>query len=313
MAWGRTVLVKHKLAVSAPPDEVWALGRGPAALSAWPGWFAFEVPAEVKGADRLCCVLGGDGVPFAAVFDVRWEVPGQEICWQSRSTASVGEQTLSVGVRPHRRGSVMRLSFGAVVPRPEATEHEAYLHRRVRAWGASLRAIAEGQAPWPGAGMPASMQQSHGAPRALKEEVQASAAVVVRASAETVWKKLQPPEAQYALFPGQVEHAGYVPGTPQSATGEMQYRVARQPDERFTVDVTVTTELVDGAREANQRFAPPHRQFSLSLTRVPDGTRMDLMSRHPALPKKAGGRDQAAQMAARLQRTIDAWKALVES
>jgi hypothetical protein len=281
-------------------------------LSAMPAWFAFAVPAEVAGADRLCCLLGGQGVPFAALFDVRREVPGQEICWQSRSTLPVGKQNLAVSVLPHRRGSVIRLSLSTVVPRPEATAHEASWHRQVRAWAASLRAIAEGRAPWPGTEMPASMQQRHWAPRALKKPVQASAAAVLRAPAETVWKMLRAPESEYAMYPERVVHAGYVPGTPQGTTGEIQYWVLRHPDERFTVVVSVVTELVEGAREATQRFAPPHRQFTFSLARVPDGTRLDLASRQPARPEKAGGKDQAAQAAAQLQAFMDAFRALVE-
>jgi hypothetical protein len=160
--------------------------------------------------------------------------------------------------------------------------------------------------------MPASMQQGHRAPRALKKAAEASAAAVVRAPAETVWKVLRAPESACALYPEWVVHAGYVPGTPQGTTGEIQYRVLRHPDERFTVDVDVVTELVEGAREATQRFAPPHRQFSFSLARVPDGTRLDLASRYPALSEKAGGKDQAAQMAAQLQKNADACMTLVE-
>jgi hypothetical protein len=127
-----------------------------------------------------------------------------------------------------------------------------------------------------------------------------------------VWKVLRAPESACALYPEWVVHAGYVPGTPQGTTGEIQYRVLRHPDERFTVDVDVVTELVEGAREATQRFAPPHRQFSFSLARVPDGTRLDLASRYPALSEKAGGKDQAAQMAAQLQKNADACRTLVE-
>jgi hypothetical protein len=103
------VLVEHELSVDAVPDEVWALARSPAALSAMPAWFAFEVPADVAGTDRLCCLLSDGQTMACAVHDVRQEVAGQMICWQARSTEPAGKQTLALAVFLRPRGSTLRL------------------------------------------------------------------------------------------------------------------------------------------------------------------------------------------------------------
>jgi transposase len=84
--WDRTVRVEHELKVGAVPDQVLALARGPAALSAMPGWFAFGVPAEVTGTDRLRCLITANRTVTCAMVDVAKEIDGQMICWQARST-----------------------------------------------------------------------------------------------------------------------------------------------------------------------------------------------------------------------------------
>jgi hypothetical protein len=78
------VRVEHELKVGAVPDQVWALARGPAALSAMPGRFAFGVPAEVTGTDRLCCLITANRAVTCAMVDVAQEIDGQMICWQAR-------------------------------------------------------------------------------------------------------------------------------------------------------------------------------------------------------------------------------------
>ncbi len=123
---------------------------------------------------------------------------------------------------------------------------------------------------------------------------------------------LRSPESQCALYPERVVHAGYVPGTPQGTTGEMQYRVWRHPDERFTVDVMALTELVEGALEATQRFVALRAQISFSLGRIPDGTRLDLEYRRPARSEKAGRKDRAARAAAQVEAFMDACRTLGE-
>jgi hypothetical protein len=83
--------VEHELRVRAVPDEAWS-------LSAMPGWFAFGVPAEVAGTDRLCCLITVDPTVACAMVDVRQEIDGQMICWQARGTQPVGSQTFSPNV-----------------------------------------------------------------------------------------------------------------------------------------------------------------------------------------------------------------------
>lgn len=284
--WDTTVLVEHELSVDAAPDQVWALARSPAALSAMPARFAFGVPAEVAGADRLCCLLVDGGIVTCAVLDVRQEIAGQMISWQTRSTQPTGKQIFTIGVLPRPHGSTVHLSISDVVLRPHAIPREAYWRTQVRAWADSLREITEGRAPWPRPEMPARMQQNCSAPRLLKKPVQVSAAAVIHAPAGAVWEAVWAPESSRLMNPGQVAYAGHVPGTPQRRAGEMQYHVHRHPDERFTAQVSVVTELVEGVSAVTQSFAPPHVEVYHLVTPVADGTRLELAYRWPARAEK---------------------------
>ena len=310
--WDTTVRVERELPVDAAPDEVWALARSPAALSAMPARFAFSVPDEVAGADRLCCLLVGGKIVACAVLDVRQEIAGQMICWQTRSTKPAGKQVFMIGVLPRPRGSMVRLSVSTVVPRPNASSYEAYWRTEVRAWADSLREIAEGRAAWPRPEMPANMREKCSAPRRLKKPVQVSAATVVHAPAAAVWEAVWAPESSRLMNPAHVACAGHVPGTPERRAGEMQYYIHRRPDERFTAQVSVVTELVEGVSAVAQSLAPPHAEVCHLVTPVADGTRLELACRWPARVDKTAGKNMAAGVARGLQEMVEGYKALIE-
>jgi hypothetical protein len=94
-----TVQVEHEAQVDAFPEQVWALARTTAALSALPGRFAFDLPGEVAGTSRLCCLLTDIRSVIPTVHDVRQEIAGQTICWQTLSTKPAGAQTLTLATR----------------------------------------------------------------------------------------------------------------------------------------------------------------------------------------------------------------------
>lgn len=306
--WDTTLLVEHELPVDADRDQVWALTRTLAALSAMPGRFVLDVPAHVAGADRLCCLLTDGEAVTSAVHDVREEVAGQMICWQARSTEPAGKQTLTLRVLPRPRGSTLRLSIGDVAPRPQAISREAYWQTQVRAWADSLRDIAEGRAPWPPPKMPAGMLAKCSAPRPLTNPVKVSAAAVIHAPTAAVWETVCAPESLRLMNPGSVAYAGHVPGTPERNAGYMQYVVYRHPDERFTASLSVIMEQAEGVSAVSQGVAPPHIKLHHLITPVADGSRLELECRWSGPAPRSVTADAARQ----LQEAVKGYKALIE-
>jgi hypothetical protein len=302
------VRVEHELTVGAVPDQVWALARAPAALSAIPGWFAFGVPAEVRGTDRLCCLMIANKTVTCTMVDVRQEIEGQMICWQTRSTRPVGKQTFTIGVLPQPGGSTVRLSISNVVLRPDVASAETFWRAKIRAWARSLREIAEGRAAWPGNGMPRGMQEKYSALGPLKKPVQASAATVIHAPAAVVWEAVYAPGS--LVDPTQA-YAGRVPGTPERKVGEMQYHVRCLPDGRFIAHVQVVTEFVEGVRAVTRTIEPPLEVSDL-VTPVADGTRLQLVCRWPARMEKSAGKELEPAMAISLKKTVESYRALIE-
>jgi hypothetical protein len=310
--WDTTVRVEHELAVEAGPARVWAVAGSPAALSAGPGSFAFEVPADLAGTDRLCCLLTDGPKMTCEVHDVREEVAGQTVCWQARSTEPAGKQTLTLAVHPRPRGSALRLATSDVVPKLQAFSHEAARQAQVRAWADSLRQIAEGRAPWPSAEMPVSMRQKCSAPRPLNNPLQVSESAVIHAPSAAVWEAVYAPESVRRMKPGQVAYACHVPGTPERRAGGMQYVVYRHPGERFTANVSVVTEVVEGVSAVSQNLVPPHARIYHRLTAVADGTRLEIECHWPAPVTKMAGKVVAADVAKQLLEAVEGYKAIIE-
>ncbi len=92
----------------------------------------------------------------------------------------------------------------------------------------------------------------------------------------------------------------------------MQYHIYRRPDERFTAQVSVVTELAEGVRGVTQTLAP-HVEVCHLVTPVADGTRLELACRWPArVEKSVGKKNMAADVARRLQEMVEGYKALIE-
>jgi uncharacterized protein YndB with AHSA1/START domain len=307
-----TVHVEHELSVDAATDQVWALARSLAALSALPGRFAFDVAGDAAGVGRLCCLITDIRTVIPAMHDVRQEIAGQMICWQSRSTRPAGIQTFTLAVLRRPSGSTLRLSVSDAVPQLQAIVYRTYWQTQVWAWGNSLRAIAEGRDPWPSPEIPVRMHDKCSIPRPPKNPVQVSASVVIHAPAAAVWEAIYAQESLRLIIPGEVAHVGHVPGTPERKAGDMHYVVRRRPEQRFTVNVAVITELVEGVSAVSQSIAPPHVQIHHRLTHVADGTRLELKCCWPAPSSKTEEQNEMADATKQLQEQVNGYKTLIE-
>lgn len=306
--WDTTLRVEHELPVDAVPEQVWALARSPAALSVMPDRFVLDVPADVAGTDRLCCLLTNGQNVTATLHDVRQETAGQMICWQSRSTEPAGKQTVTLTVLPRPRGSMLRLSISDVVPGLHAISREADWQTQVRAWADSLRDIAEGRAPWPLPKIPLGMHVKCAVSWPSKNPVQVLAAAVIHAPTAAVWETVVAPESLRLMDPARVVYAGHVPGTPERKAGYMQYVVYRHPDERFTASVSVLMELAEGVSAVSQNIAPPHVKVGHLVRPVADGTRLELKCWWSGPARQEVADDAARQ----LQEAVDGYKAVIE-
>ena len=312
--WEATLRVTREQEVDADPERVWALLAAPAALSAMPGRrFAFAVPAEVPGADRLCClIVAGREHVHCAVLDVRERVPGELIRWQTRSTRPAGKQTLTLSVRRRPDGCELSVAVTDVVSRLSKAGKQRYWRRIAKAWADNLRAAAENRAPWPSADLPADVREACAVRRLPGKTAQASGAVLVNADADTVWERVRAPETARLVDPDNVAWAGHVPGSPQRAPGEMQYCVMREPDGRFTARVTIARELTEG-RAVTQRLGSPRREVRHRVRPADGGTRLELTARWEAyMFTKSTAAAAADDFARQMQEQAEAYKAVIE-
>lgn len=310
--WETTALVEREQLVDAAPEKVWALAGDFAALSAMPAWFAFSLSPSVAGTNRLCCLLAASEVMSCAVLDVREEIPGQMIRWQTRSTQPSGKQFFTLSVRPRPRGSAVGITVSQDIPRASKIQYEAYWRRQVTIWSDRLRAVAEGRAPWPQAAMPADMQRACSARPLLKRPGHVSAAVQINAPAAAVWEVVWAPESARRIDPGNVADAGHVPGTPEREVGEMQYTVRRHPGDRLTAAVHVVRELTQQRSALTQHIGPPHDETLHLVTPVRGGTQLELTCRWPARAFRAAGRNAMATVEKNLQAMAERYKAIIE-
>jgi hypothetical protein len=310
--WETAMQVEREQAVDANPGEVWALLGNLAALSAMPARFAFGVPAALAGTDRLCGLLVVAKTMTCAVLDVRQEIPGQMICWQTRSTQPAGRQSFTLSVLPQPHGSVVRIAARDVVPRQSKIGYEKYWRTELRAWLDRLRAVAEGRIPWPETGMPADLQRACSTRPPLKRPERVSATVLINAPVGPVWEAVWAPDTVRIIDPEHVAHAGHVPGTPQREVGEMQYFVRGHARDRFTAAVHLVTELAEERSAVTRHIGPPHDETHHLFTPVPGGTRLELACRWSAHGSTTGGKNTAASMAKNLQEMADGYKTLIE-
>ena len=312
--WEATLRVTHEQEVEADPERVWALLAVPAALSAMPGRrFAFAVPAEVPGTDRLCClIVAGREHVQCAVLDVREQVPGELIRWQTRSTRPAGKQTLTLSVRPRPGGCELSVTVTDAVSRLSTAGKRRYWRRTTRAWADNLRAVAENRAPWPPADLPPRVREACVVRPLPGQTAQASGAAVVNADAATVWEVVRAPETARLIDPDKVAWAGHVPGSPRRAAGEMQYCVLREPDDRFTARVTIARELTEG-RAVTQRLGSPRMEVRHRVRPADGGTRLELTTRwEVGMFTKSTTAAAADDIAQQMQDQAEAYKAVIE-
>ena len=312
--WETTLRVTCEQNVDADPERVWALLALPAALTVMPGRrFAFPVPAEIPGTDRLCClIVAGQDHARCAVLDVREEVPGQLISWQTRSTRPAGKQTLTLSARPRPGGCELSVAVTDVVPRLSKASKQRYWRHAARAWADSLRAVAENRAPWPPAGLPADVREASRVRPLPGQTEQASGAALIDADPDAVWETVWAPETARLIDPGTVVWAGPVPGSPQRAAGEMRYRVMREPDDRFTARVDVAREVTEG-RAVTQRLGSPRMEVRQRVRPADGGTQLELTTRwETSLYTKATAAAAAEEIAQQMQGQADRYKALIE-
>lgn len=320
-----TVRVEREQLVDALPEKVWELVGSPAALSVYPGWFAFGVPGAVAGTDRLCCVLvsgqGGFHRPVVdisrvrcAVVDVREEIPEQSISWQVLNTEPARKQVFTLSVHPQAGRSAVRIAVSDVVPRRVKADRRSYWRRHVKSWLGGLRAAAEGRAPWPQAVMPTAVQQAIAAPAPLRKPMEASAAVVIAGAPEAVWEVVWDPASERLKDPERTAWAGCVPGTPIREAGEMQYFVYRRPGGCFTAAVLMVTELADGHRAVARLIGKKPLEHVHVITPVPGGTRLELTARWSArsVRGRVDAREMLETMRTDLRQSVEGYQALIE-
>ncbi len=310
--WEATVRAEREQLIDSPPEKVWELAGSPAALSLFPGWFAFGVPGVVPGTDRLCCLLvsGQSGFHRRALdirrvrcvaVDVREEIPGRLISWQVRSTEPAGKQVFTLSLHPRAGGSAVRIAISDVITRNLVAGRQPYWRRHVKTWLSCLRAAAEGRAPWPQDVMPAAMQRALAYPAPPRKPVEASAAVVIDGAPGAVWEVALDAASARLADPEWVAWAGHVPGTPLRQAGEMQYFVNRHPGGRFTASVDRVTELADGHRMVIRHIGKPFEGVTV-VAPAPGGTRLELTARWPgacrARPERAGSAGSGARAVA---------------
>ncbi len=307
-----TVRVEREQPVDAAPEKVWELVGSLAALSAMPDRFAFDVPGPMAGTDRLCCLLVGTRNMHCAVLDVRDEVPGQTICWQTRNTQPTGRQQVRLSVLPRSAGSAIHVAVSDVVQRTTKGQYERFWRSHLEAWTGRLQGIAEDRMPWPSATMPAEMRDAAAVRPPLERPVRVSAEVLIKAAVPDVWEAVWAAESVRVIDPEHVACAGHVPGTPEQEVGEMQYMVRRHPGDRFTAAVHVVRELTKERQAVTQHLGPPHDEVVHTITPAQGGTQLELVCRWSADTYR-NDRKRKDSVAKNLRAMAEGYRAMVES
>jgi hypothetical protein len=312
--WDIDVSVERERFVNAAPEKVWELAGDVTGLSLGPGRFAFPVPGNVPETDRLSCLLAlnRDGTRCVVV-DVREEIPGQLISWQTRNTKPVGKNVYTLSVRPERSGCIVRVAAEAhVVTRDFKVAQEMILRRLVKTWLSNLRAVAEDRAPRPQREMTAAMRQALTNPAPPRKPVQVSATVVIAGAPATVWATIRDPAR--SLYPESAVAEGHVPGTPQGEVGEFQYAIRRRPDGRFVVFVHEITELIEERRAVTRSIGSARAEMIYLLAPAPQGTQLELIFRWPKrTPRGRASTDKTLkQVSTALREDAEQYRALVE-
>jgi hypothetical protein len=317
--WEVTLRVVQERAVRATPERAWSLVGESAAWSARPGRFAFDLPAQ-PAAGRLRCVLG----PFAAsaglggsVLEICDEVPGQARSLRHRGVPPLGGELITLGVLPHDRGAVIRLTTEGTVLRENKAESRAARRKDLASWVRVLQDVLEGRRPWPDTAIPASLVQEPATRPVLADPQSTSAQVLIGAPLDVVREAILAPAG---LVPGavvrparaEISSAGRVPGTPAGQVGEMQYVITREPGGLLIAWVGVLRELTRHRSVVTQGSQPPYLELRQLLRPVAGGTLLQLTLRWPDAPVTERGEQARSRATEALQGRAAACQAAIE-
>jgi hypothetical protein len=312
--WGTSMRIEQSAVIHGGPDRVWALLSSPEAWNLRPDaplMFALpEAPALrlYVGATRR-----GTG---AALLEISDEVPEAMVRLRTLPT---GRQEFTLSVAAGRRGTAKAtVRVKEIVPRQQLIDFELARRNYINKWLSAIRAVIEGRAQWPDAGMPAKLQQTCLVRPPIRDWwcASASASALITAAPGTVWDAVQSPETARSLGPSPAIYSGYVPGTPRGEAGEMQYFVSRGTDGQLRAAVVVVSEI-SAQRSALTHLLGPmlfEQHYLLTPESESGPTRLDLTCRRSAAPKPADAAEAArSRMAEALQAEVNDYKSLIET
>jgi len=319
--WESTAEVTRGAVVPIPPERAWTLVSDGAAWSLRPGHFAFDVP-EVTSAGRLRCWFFPFGRGLGcSVQEVREEVPGQVLSLRSRGTEPAGRQSFTLSARPHDRGAEIELTVAVTVPREDKADYQAFWRKELKGWLGALAEVADGRRPWPEPGIPAQVRQACAALPALVSPQGTSAAVLITAAPDVVWRAVRAPGIPAdPARPYAAICAGRVPGAPEGQPGEMPYVIVAHEDGRLIASVSIIRDLADGdladgARRSMlaQRLEPPHYEARYRVEPAPGGTRLELTMCWPDAPVTDEGEQLRSHLVQAVQQNARAYQAAIET
>ena len=210
--WESTAEVTRKAVVQAAPEHTWSLVSDSAAWSLLPGHFAFDVPRATEAAWLRCWFVPfGPGLG-SSVQEVREDVPGQVMSLSSPSTHRPGASRSRC---PSSRTTAAPWSGSRSrsPSREDKLDYQAVWRKGLKAWLSALADVAEGRRPWPEAGIPAPILRACLGLPLLTSPQGTSAAVLIGASPEAVWRAVRTPGIPAdPRQPWTVIAAGRVPG-----------------------------------------------------------------------------------------------------
>jgi hypothetical protein len=201
-----------------------------------------------------------------------------------------------------------------IIPRPRQISYEMTRRSDAKRWLSAVRAVIEGQAPPPDAGMaPALWLECMARPR-INDPHSASASVMINADPATVWEAVHSPETLRGLGPPHPVYSGYVPGTRRGQAGEMQYFIARRSDGQLTGNVVVVTETSGQRSTRTHTLGGTGEQYYLLTPESESGpTRLDLTCRWPAPKRTNDGEAVRSKITDALQEAASAYKSVIEA
>jgi hypothetical protein len=305
------IVVERSQLIDAPPERVWSLLASPEAWSLRPARFAFDVTAPAGSRLRVVLGLGRAG-PVCVLYEISGEMPGQAISLHTLGTPSAGGERLTLSAAAQGRGAQATIMVSSPVARGNSRgDLKAYWQAQLEIWLGNLRAVIEGQSPWPAAAMSQGLRSACSPRAPLASPAEFSASSLVRAPIDQVWQAIYAPESDLLTDPGHMICAGQVPGTPTRQVGEMQYFVRREDDGRLWASACVVTELTDQHSALTAAITPPHIEVLHLVTPAQQGTQLQLTIRCPA--RTAKRQAQKRHMADSIQAEVDRYKKLIES